>query len=75
MKVKVGDKITSVDQSGNVIDNAKVFKIIRRYGVHQIELDSAVAGDIVSIAGIEKSTVTHTLNESGKTEVIPVRKF
>jgi GTP-binding protein len=71
-KVKVGDKITSMDQDGKVVENAKVFKIIRRYGVHQIELDSAVAGDIVSIAGIEKSTVTNTLNSAGKSEVIPV---
>jgi GTP-binding protein len=74
-RVKVGDKITSIDQSGNVVEHSKVFKIIRRYGVHQIELDSAVAGDIVSIAGIEKSTVTHTLNISGKNEIIPVLYF
>lgn len=71
-RVKVGDKITSLDQEGKLVENAKVFKIIRRYGVHQIELDSAVAGDIVSIAGMDKSTVTSTLNTSGKNEVIPV---
>lgn len=71
-KVSVGDKITTVDQQGKVIENNKVFKIIRRYGVHQIELDSAVAGDIVSIAGFEKTTVTNTLNTLGTTNVIPV---
>jgi GTP-binding protein len=71
-RVAVGDKVISIDQSGKVVENNKVFKIIRRYGVHQIELDSAVAGDIVSIAGIEKSTVTHTLNSVGGTTVIPV---
>ena len=73
-KVKVGDKISSIDQDGKIVENAKVFKIIRRYGVHQMELESAVAGDIVSIAGIEKSTVTNTLNASGNNEIIPVRK-
>jgi GTP-binding protein len=74
-RVKVGDKITSLDQEGKLVENSKVFKIIRRYGVNQIELDSAVAGDIVSIAGLEKSTVTSTLNASGKNEVIPVNIF
>jgi GTP-binding protein len=74
-KVSVGDKITTVDQQGKIIENNKVFKIIRRYGVHQIELSSAVAGDIVSIAGFEKSTVTNTLNTLGSTIVIPVNSF
>ena len=73
-RIAVGDKLTSVDQSGKILENNKVFKIIRRYGVHQIELDSAVAGDIVSIAGMEKTTVTNTLNSIGKTTVIPVNK-
>lgn len=73
-RIAVGDRLTSVDQSGKILENNKVFKIIRRYGVHQIELDSAVAGDIVSIAGMEKTTVTNTLNSIGKTTVIPVNK-
>ncbi len=71
-KVSVGDKISTCDQQGKIIENNKVFKIIRRYGVHQIELDSAVAGDIVSIAGFEKTTVTHILNTLGNVNVIPV---
>ncbi len=74
-KVSVGDKITTVDQQGKVIENNKVFKIIRRYGVHQIELESAVAGDIVSIAGFEKTTVTNTLNTIGNNAVIQVFFF
>lgn len=74
-KVNVGDKITTVDQTGKVVESNKVFKIIRRFGVHQIELNSAVAGDIVSIAGFEKTTVTNTLNTIGGTSVIPVIIF
>jgi len=38
-------------------------------------MSKAVAGDIVSIAGFTNATVTHTLNEYGKTTVIPVIVF
>lgn len=31
----------------------------------------AVAGDIVQVAGFPNAIVTHTLNEIGRTEVIP----
>jgi GTP-binding protein len=69
--VKVGDKIFAVDANGQVAEANKVFKIIRRYGMSQLEMPKAVAGDIVSIAGFTNATVTHTLNEYGKTTVIP----
>jgi len=35
-------------------------------------MPKAVAGDIVSIAGLGNGTVTHTLNNFGKNVVIPV---
>lgn len=70
-KISVGDRIQTIDQKGVVAQVNKVHKIIRRFGVHQIELQSAVAGDIVSIAGFEKSTVTHTLNSLNTNTIIP----
>mmetsp|Transcript_3965 Transcript_3965/g.4770 ORF Transcript_3965/g.4770 Transcript_3965/m.4770 type:complete len:132 (-) Transcript_3965:740-1135(-) len=36
-----------------------------------VELKQAFAGDIVSIAGLQLGTVGHTLNNPGKTHVIP----
>jgi len=38
-------------------------------------MPKAVAGDIVSIAGLNNATVTYTLNEFGKNVVIPVKKM
>jgi GTP-binding protein len=69
--VKVGDKIHAVDPTGKISEVNKVFKILRRYGMSQIEMGKAVAGDIVSIAGFTNATVNHTLNEPGKAVVIP----
>lgn len=70
-RINVGDRIQTIDMKGKMIELNKVHKIIRRFGVHQIELQSACAGDIVSIAGIEKGTVTHTLNSLNSNLVIP----
>ena len=39
--------------------------------MHDIELKTAYAGDIVSIAGFQGSTVGHTINIRGKNTVIP----
>lgn len=71
-KINVGDRIHAIDLSGKFIEANKVHKIIRRFGVHQLELQTAVAGDIVSIAGFEKGTVTNTLNTLNNMTVIPV---
>jgi GTP-binding protein len=69
--VKQNDKVSAVDNTGKVTEVQKVFKILRRYGMSQIEMAKAVAGDIVSIAGFSNATVNHTLNEPGKNTVIP----
>lgn len=37
-----------------------------------MEISTAYAGDIVSIAGFPNSTVTYTLNKQGSTTSLPV---
>jgi GTP-binding protein len=37
-----------------------VFKILRRYGMMQLEMARAVAGDIVQIAGLSNALVGHS---------------
>lgn len=37
----------------------------------QLEMNRAVSGDIVQIAGFSNAIVTNTLNEVGKTNIIP----
>jgi GTP-binding protein len=39
--------------------------------MNQIELDTAYAGDIVSVAGFNNGTVGHTVNTMGKFDVVP----
>lgn len=70
--VKVGQRVTAVDMEGKEVETNKVFKLIRRFGTGQIEINEAGAGDIVLLSGFQKATVTHTINEEGKLDVIPV---
>lgn len=50
-KIGVGDKVHAVDALGVPVEQAKIIKIIKKFGMNQVELDHAYAGDIVSIAG------------------------
>lgn len=70
-KLSLGDKVHAVDPTGQSIEQAKIIKIIKKFGMNQVELDQAFAGDIVSIAGFQKGTVNHTINNLGKFSVIP----
>ncbi|EAR82153.2 elongation factor Tu GTP-binding domain protein (macronuclear) [Tetrahymena thermophila SB210] len=70
-QLNVGDKLTSVDSSGNLCENGKVMKIVRRYGMKQMEINTAYAGDIVSVAGFSNSTVAYTLNKYGCLDAVP----
>ena len=69
--IAVGDKLTAVGQNGEPDVNAKVMRIEKRFGMKDVELKEAFAGDIVSIAGVTTGTVGHTLNNPGKNHVIP----
>lgn len=50
-QIELNKRLTSVDQNGNVVENSKVNKIIKKLGQAPLELERAVAGDIVSVAG------------------------
>ena len=43
---------------------------MKKLGQEQVEIEKAIAGDIVSIAGFSNSHVTNTLNAAGKLSVI-----
>ena len=68
--VTVGDRVQAVDQEGAVVEQAKIMRIQKRFGMNDIDLKSAYAGDIVSISGVP-GTVGHTINNQGKNHVVP----
>lgn len=70
-KLSVGERIQAVSQDGEIIEQSKVLKISKKFGMHELDLQTAYAGDIVSIAGFNNGTVGHTMNTLGQNYVIP----
>jgi GTP-binding protein len=69
--VKVGDVIKTIDTEGKVKSESKCSKIIRRQGLDQEIVEEAVAGDIISIAGLQDSFVNFTICAPEVTEPLP----
>ena len=59
--VKVGQSIQSISRIGQKIEQFRVTKIQAFRGLQMQDIDEAFAGDIVSIAGMTKTTVADTL--------------
>lgn len=70
-RLNVGDKLQTVGQDGEIVEQSKILKITKKFGVHELDLQTAYAGDIVSIAGFVNGTVGHTINNIGHSHVIP----
>ncbi|MEC9068034.1 MAG: translational GTPase TypA [Pseudomonadota bacterium] len=59
--VNVNDPIHALDADGNVIETGRATKLLAFRGLDRVPVDSARAGDIVALAGLEKATVANTL--------------
>ena len=69
--VKIGQPVKALNMQGEVIEQARITKIIEHRGVEKVTLESASAGDIVVIAGFSKATVADTLCDLSVTQAIP----
>ncbi|MEY4982731.1 MAG: hypothetical protein RIR62_997, partial [Pseudomonadota bacterium] len=60
-RLKVGEQLKALTRTGERIEQFRVTKILAVRGLAQTPIDEAVAGDIVTIAGMTKATVADTL--------------
>jgi GTP-binding protein len=60
-RLKVGEQIKAITRDGDRIEQFRVSKILAFRGLGQQPIDEALAGDIVTIAGMSKATVADTL--------------
>ena len=72
-RLKAGTSIKALSRDGKIIEQFRVTKILAFRGLTQTAIDEAVAGDIVSIAGMSKATVADTLCASEVSEAIPAQ--
>ena len=71
--LKAGENIKAMSSDGTLIENFRATKIMAFRGLAQQEIDVAEAGDIVSIAGMTKSTVADTLSALSLDVALPAQ--
>jgi len=64
---KVGMAVNALDLEGKKVDTGRITKILAFRGLERIPLESAEAGDIVCLAGLEKATVSNTVCDTSVT--------
>ena len=72
--VRVGDPVALVKRDGTVT-RGKVTKIMKYRGLSRIEANEAIAGDIISISGIEDVEVGETLTCVNEPKGLPAIKI
>ena len=59
--VKVNAPIKAMDLDGNVIETARLTKLLSFDGINRVPVDEAKAGDIICVAGLSEATVANTI--------------
>lgn len=59
--LKVNTSVRVLDLDGQVVENGRITKILAFRGIDRVPIETAEAGDIVAIAGLEKATVAQTI--------------
>ena len=60
-RLRAGDQIKALTREGDVLERFRVSKVMAFRGLTQAPIEEAVAGDIVTVAGMSKATVADTL--------------
>ncbi|NBS23524.1 MAG: translational GTPase TypA [Altererythrobacter sp.] len=68
--LKVNDPIHAIDMGGNVVEVGRATKLMSFDGLERVPVESAVAGDIIALAGLEKATVANTIADPAVKEPI-----
>ncbi|WBY16242.1 translational GTPase TypA [Erythrobacteraceae bacterium WH01K] len=68
--VNVNDPIHAIDRDGNVIETGRATKLMSFDGLDRVPVESAKAGDIIALAGLEKATVSNTIADPSVKEAI-----
>ncbi|MEM9205639.1 MAG: translational GTPase TypA [Pseudomonadota bacterium] len=59
--VKANQSIKALDRDGTVVEQGRVSKVLAFRGLERQPVDTAEAGDIVAISGLQSATVSHTI--------------
>jgi GTP-binding protein len=68
--LKVNDPIHAIDMNGKVVEVGRATKVLSFRGLERVPVESAQAGDIIALAGLEKATVANTICDPSVSEPI-----
>ncbi|MRX51169.1 translational GTPase TypA [Paracoccus sp. S-4012] len=60
-RARAGDTVKALNRDGERIEQFRISKVLAFRGLTQTGIDEAVAGDIVTLAGMSKATVADTI--------------
>ncbi len=72
-KLRTGATVQAISRIGQKIEQFRVSKILAFRGLGQTEIPEAQAGDIVSLAGMQKATVADTIAALAVDEPLPAQ--
>ncbi|MFD2616999.1 translational GTPase TypA [Terrilactibacillus laevilacticus] len=73
-KIKVGEQAALVKADGSV-ENFRVTKLFGYFALKRVEIEEAVAGDIIAITGVEDINIGDTINNVNDIDPLPVLKI
>ncbi len=69
--IKPGETIALL-RKDNTIENARVDKVYVSQGLKRVEIDEALAGDIVALTGIKNAGIGETVADKDNPEALPI---
>ncbi len=67
-RLNINQPIHALDDAGNVVETGRATKIMAFRGLERVPVESAQAGDIISLAGLTTATVSNTIADPAVTE-------
>lgn len=58
---KINSAVKSINLKGELVENSKLTKLFGFKGIERVPIDEIEAGDIIAIAGVEKTSVADTI--------------
>lgn len=69
-QVKTNTNITVIDRDGET-RSGRVLQVYKLHGVDKIEIETASAGDIIAISGLDQLDISDTLCDPAQVEALP----
>ncbi|CUS26455.1 GTP-binding protein [Paucilactobacillus oligofermentans DSM 15707 = LMG 22743] len=73
-QIKVGDTVSVMKLDGSK-KNYRVTKLFGFFGLKRLEIESAVAGDLIAVAGMEEINVGETVADAAHPEALPILRI